>query len=401
MPLVVIPAVAATWSVDPGRTFILQLAFLVLALADPLASWIGETYGRQDWIAGATVHGSAVFFGITLVIIGTGLFGGGGWSIERSVAAALSAAVVTTASEAVSRRGWDNVFVVLSVILVLVPLHKVPGTAGQIGFALAVGIAFGAATYATRTLTAAGAVGGGLFAASLVGLGGWAWAVPGFVFFVGSSSLSIFKAKKTGTESSNSRGFAHGTAQEDGRTLPQVLANGGVAWLLLGGYVLLPPSAAHLQTGCYVGFLGALAAAAADTWATEIGERSSSRSWSLRTGARVEAGLSGAVSGAGTLGALLGAATVGGAAVLGGGAVGSFEWRTVPNVVAAGSIGMVVDSLAGAFLQARYRKLASGRPIEEPDGDEVVLVQGWKRIDNEAVNWICTTAGAVAAVLFC
>lgn len=393
MPLVLIPALAATWSAGADRVFILQIAFLLLALADPLASWVGAAWGRREWIPGATLAGSAVFLIMTLLLTGAGLFGIAEWSPGRAVVGALLVAPVVTAVEAVSRWGWDNVSVVVAVLLVLIPLHETPGAGGQIGLALAIGLAFGGAAYATRMLAAAGAVGGGLFAASLVGLGGWAWALPGFVFFVLSSGLSLLNEGHSHSPHSEAEGGG-------GRQLRQVLANGGVAWLLLSVWAVIPGSTDQLQTACYAGFLGALAAAAADTWATEIGLRLSARPWSLRTWSRVEAGTSGAVSLGGTVGAVLGAASVAGAAALTGGAPDSIGSGSAAGIVGAGLAGMVVDSVAGAVLQARYRDPNSGRLVERPTGMEASLVQGWRRIDNEVVNGLGTAAGALAAVFF-
>jgi len=390
MPLALLPALAATWMVDPDRIFILQSAFLVLALADPLAAWIGEKRGGAPLVGAATGAGSTVFAGVSALLAGGMLLGGAGWAVGPSAAGAILVAVVATAVEAISRRGWDNFAIVIGVILVLVPLHEAPGALSCIALALVGGTAFGGAAYAGRTLDAEGAVAGGLFAASLVGLGGWAWATPGIVFFVLASALSrIGEAVLAGD----------GAAEGERRTLRQVLANGGVAWGLLGLFVVAPPGASGLQTTCYAGFLGALAAAAADTWATEIGVRSVGRPWSLRTFSRVEAGESGAVSVVGTGGAALGAATVAGTAFLTGEAFGIVHWTTALKIVGAGMGGMAVDSVVGATLQARYRDPDAGKLVEEIPDSSATPALGWSVIDNEAVNLLGTAAGAGGAIL--
>jgi uncharacterized membrane protein len=76
-----------------------------------------------------------------------------------------------------------------------------------------------------------------------------------------------------------------------------VVANGTVAALAALGQ--LWPAAA-----------GAIAAAAADTWATEIGAHSSERPRLITTGAPVPRGTSGALSVLGTLGGIGGAVTM-------------------------------------------------------------------------------------------
>jgi uncharacterized protein (TIGR00297 family) len=343
-------------------------------------------------VPGATLVGSGVFFLGALGLTGTGLLVLGAWPPGRAVAGAFFVAMGATASEAIGRRGWDNFSVVVAVLLVLVPLHERSGAASQIGFALPVGVVFGAAAYASRTLTAAGAVGGGLFAAALVGLGGWAWALPGFIFFGLSSGLSVLNEGR-------SRAPLQGAAT-GGRRLRQVLANGGMAWLLLSVYAVLPSLGGTWGTASYVGFLGALAAAAADTWATEIGEMDRSRPWSLRWGERVQTGRSGAVSLVGTVGAVCGAASVVGAAALVDGALGPAPWGRAVVVVGAGLSGMTVDSLAGAFLQAQYRDPETDRVVERPPTPDAVPARGWAGINNEVVNVAGTSAGALVALLF-
>ena len=60
----------------------------------------------------------------------------------------------------------------------------------HIGVALVAGAAFGGLAYAANALDERGAAAGGLFAASLVGLGGWPWIMSGIVFFGLSSALT-------------------------------------------------------------------------------------------------------------------------------------------------------------------------------------------------------------------
>jgi uncharacterized protein (TIGR00297 family) len=146
---------------------------------------------------------------------------------------------------------------------------------------------------------------------------------------------------------------------------------------------LSPPGAEALQRACYLAYLGALAAAAADTWATELGTRYGGAPWSLRSFSRVSPGASGAVSLVGTGAAVLGAASVAGAATLVPGPVGTGE--LVGSAVGAGVAGMAVDTLAGATIES---------PRGRNDGD-----QEWDGIDNDGVNLLGTTTGAVSAVL--
>jgi len=388
MPLALMPALAATWTVGVDRLYILQAAFLTLALADPLSAWVGTSVGDREWIPNATVAGSGTFAVVSFGVLTTVLCGGGGWDLSRALGGAIVVTGVATAIEAIGQRGWDNLFVVLGIVLVLVPLHNGTMSLGIAAVSLCGGLAFGGAAYAGRTLDARGAVASGLFACSLVGLGGWGWAVPAVAFFARSSLLSRVDGPRND----------QGRERQSGRTLRQVLANGGVAWGLLSVFVLVPTDGVS-RTGCYVAFLGALAGAAADTWATELGAWTSARPRSLRTGARVPAGQSGAVSVGGTVAAALGAGSVAGAAVLASGGPVPIDWGTAGMIVGAGVAGMMADSLAGAFLQARYRDPETGGLVETPIHGGEPPVWGWAWVDNETVNAIGTTTGALVAFL--
>jgi len=250
--------------------------------------------------------------------------------------------------------------------------------------ALGAGLVFAVGAYMLRFLTAAGALAGGGLAASLIGLGGWDWAVPALAFFVLSSLLSeVGKRRKASTEVLTEKGAR--------RDIGQVLANGGVGWALLLVYAFDPAPI------WYWGFLGAFAAATADTWETEIGTLSSLKPRLVTTWKPVPKGTSGAVSVVGTLGGLLGALVIWGcAAVL---AEGSETVASVAGAVAIAGGGLaasLIDSLAGATVQARYRDPVTGRETERTEGGH--LVRGWRWFRNDAVNGLCTFSGAAIAM---
>ena len=391
LPMSVIAALGMTWSIAPDRLFAFQGAYLVLALADPAASWVGERSTRSEAVPlDATVPGSLTFagvaFGLSVLVLG----GGTSWGLGTVVGAATGAALIATPVEAVSGRGWDNLFVPVALVLVWVPVQEGTLRIGALGGALLVGILFGGLAHGADALDLRGAAVGGLFAASLVGLGGTAWAVPGVVFFGLSSALTY-------VQDDRHEAAAAGAPR---RTEAQVLANGGVAWAALAGSAVVPSGGAMLAGG-YPVFVGALAAAAADTWATEVGTRFSTAPWSLRTGRRVAAGTSGAVSAMGTVAAMLGAASVAGAAVLTNGPVTGDVRGDVVLLVGAGLLGMAADSLVGAFLQAQYRADA-GEWRETPPVQGAAPVRGWAPMGNNAVNFVGTTVGggiALAGVL--
>jgi len=199
----------------------------------------------------------------------------------------------------------------------------------------------------------------GQLAAAVVGLAvalgsGWFGLGLLFAFFVTSSALGRYRA-----------GAKPVRTEPEGRSAPQVLANGGVAAALS---VLTLAGWTH---GAQYALVGAVAAAAADTWATEIGSVGSWPAWSVIDGSRVPAGRSGAVSLPGTAAAVAGAAAIGTVAAVLSGTPG---W--IPLGVLAGTAGMFADSLLGATLEDRLGL-----------------------IGNDGVNLWCTLVGAGVAWL--
>jgi uncharacterized protein (TIGR00297 family) len=212
----------------------------------------------------------------------------------------------------------------------------------------------------------------GAWAAAVVGtllvLAGWPWLALAGVFFVTSSALTLLEpAQRDGARSSD----------RAGRRWQQVAANGGVAALT---------AALSAATGWPQGFgvaAGAIAAATADTWATELGRWSRTPPRLITTGTPVAAGVSGGVTPAGTAGSVAGALLIAALAL----ALSSLQMRTAGAasssriawtawIAAAGVTGSLLDSLLGATLEGR-----------------------WRWLDNDAVNVAATTWGA-AVILY-
>jgi uncharacterized protein (TIGR00297 family) len=221
---------------------------------------------------------------------------------------------------------------------------------------------------------------GGLLAALLVGGAvtwglGWRGLLLLLAFFISGSLLT--------------RAAGGGGGQ---RTWRQVLANGGVAGLAaLGG------------AGAWEVAAASLAAATADTWATEIGSFSPWPPRFLTTWARVPAGTSGGITALGTLGGVAGAVGMAGLAMLlhpqGGG--GGDAPRSAALIAGAGFAGMLVDSLLGATLQGGFECSSCAARTERGDTichGPVVLIKGRRWLDNDGVNLAATLSGAAVAL---
>lgn len=383
-PLAVLPALALTWSVEEARIPAFQIAFLILAVADPVASWVGTRSDLHSAGSHAekTVRGSLAFAMAATFVAGTGWIAlGPPVPLASVLVMAVSVTLVTTAAEALGKDGWDNLFIVLAAVGVLVPWTAAP-TSWLVPGAVAAGGGFALLAYRMRLLTGDGALAGGLLAVSLIAWVPPAWMAPALAFFVLSSALSYAGRRRKHQASAKAAKGARRDAE-------QVVANGGVAWILLGLSLALPLEVVG------PGVLGAFAAAAADTWATELGTAVPGRPLSLRSWRRVPPGTSGAISLFGTFASVLGAASVGLAAW----AVGIVPLPEMGVVILAGTAGAFADSVAGATLQAQYRNPVTGEISERRPVHSNRPVHGYAMINNEVVNALGTATGACLAIL--
>ena len=264
------------------------------------------------------------------------------------------------------------------------PAHDSPSRASVSALralgAVGLGAGIAAGGYRRGALTADGALAASVVGAATFGRGGLPAAAALVAFFVSGSWLS--RRRPVSGEVTAAKGHR--------RDALQVLANGGVA-------ALAATLGAAGMTRAPGALVGALAAAAGDTWASELGVYSPTRPRSIVSGRLVAPGTSGGVTALGWLAAAGGAALVGATYALAGRDV-----RRVPRVTSlallAGLAGSLADSLAGATVQAAYRCRRCGAYTEAPGehhGAPVILVRGRPWMTNDAVNLVCTATGSL------
>ncbi|GAC1514853.1 MAG: hypothetical protein NVS1B4_03570 [Gemmatimonadaceae bacterium] len=234
-----------------------------------------------------------------------------------------------------------------------------------------------------RSLSPSGSCAAWLVGAVCVSAG-WNWALLLVAFFLTSTALS-----KVGASTKEVR--TRGVVSKDGaRDAAQVMANGGIFAALALASLILPSPLWAVAGG------GAIAAATADTWATEIGTLVGDDPRSILTGRRLAPGMSGGVTVPGTLAGICGAGFIAILTL----ALGATTRASVA-IAAGGILGTMVDSCLGATLQDRR-----SCPLCHVATEQLVHschtqtdhVGGIAWLDNDWVNAAGALSGAIGAL---
>jgi uncharacterized protein (TIGR00297 family) len=246
--------------------------------------------------------------------------------------------------------------------------------------------------YRRRSLSRSGVAGAIVSGTLITGMGGWSWGMSLIYFFLSSSLLSHFRERDKAATAADK--FSKGSK----RDLAQAMANGGLATLcsLVSGL----SSSARVRRRAQAAFTGALAAANADTWATELGVLSLSAPRLITTWRPVAAGTSGGVTVLGSMAAALGASTQG---LFFWGAQGCRRSLAALPAIAlcSGLAGSLFDSFLGATVQAMYYCPACQTETERRIhrcGAHTTLLRGLPWINNDVVNFLATACGACVAM---
>lgn len=235
-----------------------------------------------------------------------------------------------------------------------------------------------------RGLSASGTV-AALAAGAACLAAGWTWLIMLLAFYMSSTLLSRFH-----TDAKRERA---GDVVEKGgdRDMWQVAANGGV-------FTVLAVASTVTHSPVFFGAgAGAIAASAADTWATEIGLLSRRMPRSIFSMQRVPPGTSGGVTLAGLAGSFAGSAFIAIAAVL-------LDWPSSASIAAliGGLGGSLADSLLGATVQSRRSCPACGVGTERAVhgcGTTTLRAGGFNWMRNDLVNFFCSLTGAFLGYL--
>lgn len=244
-----------------------------------------------------------------------------------------------------------------------------------------------------RSLSRSGAAGTIVVGTTIFSMGGWSWGLALIYFFVSSTLFSHYR------EHEKARTAADKFSKGSERDIGQVAANGGLATLLALAYGLT--GSPLLKKMLQASFIGALATATADTWATELGVLSKQKPRLITTDKPVVPGTSGGITLLGIAAAAMGAFSLG--AVFWG--LRSFRRSlvTLPFVaLLSGLAGSLFDSLLGATVQAMYYCPVCEKETERRThscGTRTTPLRGVPWIDNDVVNFVATAFGGIVALV--
>ena len=225
----------------------------------------------------------------------------------------------------------------------------------------------------------------GFIVGVLCATAGWGWAVLVVALFTSANALTRYRR--------TTRLVRIGDTVEQAaeRDAWQVAANGSLFTAAAIGS-LIHPSPAWLPFAA-----GAIAASAADTWATEIGTLADHPPRLITTREVVPPGTSGGVTWAGTFAGVAGATFIAVLALLTG-----WGLRSALAAVAGGVAGSLVDSFAGATIQRRRWCDQCNKPTERLVHNCGTITSphggfGW--VNNDVVNAIGSFTGAVVGLI--
>ena len=212
--------------------------------------------------------------------------------------------------------------------------------------------------------------------ATVIGVAGVLWLLPLFVFFLSSVLIERLLPSRADTSSD--------PKDKQPRDAVQVFCNGGVFVL-----VLCLPLARELA-------LVSLAIATADIWASQVGKAFRQPTFDILRWRPVPVGLSGGVSPAGHWGGAAGGSLL---ALTGYVLLSPYALSHLFFVAGFGFVGMLVDSLLGAGLQARYRDGRTGRLTDRAAAGNP-LVSGLPWLTNDGVNLLSIGLTTLLAAAF-
>jgi uncharacterized protein (TIGR00297 family) len=343
------------------------IGWALLAFGDGVATLAGKGMGgvKLPWNPDKSWAGLVAFF----IAGGAMAIAVAYWLDYREPVVVLIAALAAAITESLALAIDDNLTVPFAAAVALIiagidvvqPFSVWPRTTTW----LIVNGVLALAGYFTRSVSFSGAIGGWVLGAILILGAGWPLYVALLVFFViGTAATKLGYARKArlglAQEGGGRRGFSHAFSNVG------VAAICAIAVSRLGRSV--HPSAVEIELLPMFMGIAALATAAADTTASEIGQLLGRRAFLPLTLRRVPVGTEGAISVEGTLAGAMAGFVV---ALAGAAAVGQlfadlvplssgFVWGMVLLLTLCAFAGSYLESVAGSWNRKRMKPVPNG-----------------------------------------
>ena len=366
------------------------LSFLILSIADPVASIIGENIKEPKvyrvWLDKKSIEGSITFFSASFLVV---YFGSSlllPYSFSYILCFSFFIASFATIAELISARGSDNISIPVTSILLMIAfdfrfsgtLHINQIIVSGYFFMLIILIFLLYVFLRLDALSLSGFFGAVLMGVVLIMLTNLSYLALLAIFFILCSIISKLIKKKDFISTKGSK-----------RDVVQVYANGGIA-LLICLYDYFHPSSLNILL-----FSSSVAAAMSDTWATEFGKLSKSKPRSIISFKTIKHGESGGITLIGTFGSFIGSAIIGSSAFL----LFSISVIDVLGIVLSGFFSAIIDSILGATLQGKYKLIDSDKIIEVKNKKSIHF-SGYRWMTNDVVNLINTSVAPLLFLIF-
>lgn len=244
-----------------------------------------------------------------------------------------------------------------------------------LGFLLSIIVAYIAFFGNWVTLDATKAV--VIFGTIIFGLGGWALAFAVLAFFITSNLLSRWNRIQRENNSDNNSRKSVNSKRRDGY---QIWANG--FWIAFFCILWFLTDSAAFMTATFT----ALAAATADTWATEVGTVNPGKTVKINSFQPVRPGSDGGVSSKGTMASALGALLIAGFIFT---TSTFFPILLFIIVLLLGFLGSIIDSYLGALITDNKIRMKAPSDFS---GNSLMF-------SNSFVNWASTGISAIIALI--
>lgn len=359
------------------------ITYFCLSLGDGFAPVVAEIFKKSnvDVRPGKTLYGTISVYVVAFLSV---LVFSCAEGMSLSVPFMLSVAALTCVVEFYGVKGLDNLFIEFCVFGYLVLAHY--GLVSLwLQIVLIVSPILAVVAIKSKAMTTSGGVSALILFLS-VGFFGRDYLPSLFIFtlFAVNMLVNVVKSRFFKAEPSCEN------QEKDGRGAKQIVAVGlfGIAFLI-----------AYYYSGVeffYHLFFLSFVEQFADSMASDIGGMTKGKTVNVITFKSMQKGISGGISLTGTLSAFLGSLVFTLMLYL----FGAVSFKVYILIALFAFVGTVVDSVAGALLQALYKCDTCGRLVEKPVccTAKATLVKGLSAVDNVAVNYI---ANFVTCLLGC